>query len=129
MKEKQFFLPDLSRVKAGKELLTSFDIDKIDTVTLLFQSGYLTIKDVQTRGTFVSYILGFPNLEVSAAFTTSLLSLFTETFRCNDIQSDLCFSLEEGDIEQFKSTIHTLFAAIPYLRATILLAMKGFMPA
>ncbi len=114
LEQKQFFLPDLSNIKASEELLTSFDIDRIDPVTLLFQSGYLTIKDVQTRGTFVSYILGFPNLEVSAAFTNSLLSLFTETYRQNEIQANLCFSLEEGDMEQFKAAIHALFAAIPY---------------
>ncbi len=109
-----FFVPDLNNIKTGEELLTSFDIDNISPVTLLFQSGYLTIKEVRRRGSFVSYILGFPNLEVSAAFTNSLLDLFSETSRRNDIQSDLCFSLEDGDLEQFKGAIHALFAAIPY---------------
>ncbi len=112
--QQRFFLPDLSDIKAGEELLTSFDIDTISPVTLLFQSGYLTIREVHRRGTFVSYILGFPNLEVSTAFTNSLLSLFTETSRRNDIQSDLCFSLADGDMEQFKNAIHALFAAISY---------------
>ncbi len=45
LKQKQFFFPVLSNIKAGKELLTSFDIDKIGPVTLLFQTGYLTIKE------------------------------------------------------------------------------------
>ncbi len=87
---------------------------KIDPVTLLFQAGYLTIKDVRRRRTFVSYILGFPNLEVSAAFTSSLLDLFSDTFRRNEIQGNIYFSLEDGDMEGFKSAIHALFAAIPY---------------
>ncbi len=114
LKQQQFFLPDLNNIKAGGELLTSFDIDKIDPVTLLFQAGYLTIREVRRRETFVSYILGFPNLEVSAAFTNSLLELFTETFHRNDIQGNLYFSLEDNDMEQFKTAIHALFAAIPY---------------
>ncbi len=44
LKKQRFFLPNLNNIKAGEELLTSFDIDKIDPVTLLFQAGYLTIK-------------------------------------------------------------------------------------
>ncbi len=114
LEQKQFFLPDLSNIKAGEELLTSFDIDRIDPVTVLFQLGYLTIKEVRRRGTFVSYILGFPNLEVSTAFTTSLLDLFSESSRRNTLQENICFSLEDGDMEQFKTAIHALFAAIPY---------------
>ncbi len=112
--QRQFFLPDLSNIKAGEELLTSFDIDRIDPVTLLFQSGYLTIREVRRRGTFVSYILGFPNLEVSTAFTTSLLDLFSESSRRNALQENICFSLEDGDMEQFKAAIYALFAGIPY---------------
>ncbi len=114
LRQKQFFLPDLSSIKAGKELLSAFDIDTISPVTLLFQSGYLTIREVRRRGAFVSYILGFPNLEVSTAFTTSLLDLFSESSRRNDLQENICFSLEDGDMEQFKAAIHALFAAIPY---------------
>ncbi len=112
--QQRFFLPQLTMIKAGEELLTSFDIDNISIITLLFQTGYLTIKDVLRRGTFVSYILGFPNLEVSAAFTNSLLGLFSESSGRNDIQQNLCFSLEDGRMAQFKAAIHALFAAIPY---------------
>ncbi len=114
LKQHCFFLPQLTHIKAGEELLTAFDIDDISPIPLLFQSGYLTIKAVRKRGIFVSYILGFPNLEVSAAFTNCLLRLFTGTSHRNDIQSNLYFSLEDGDMEQFKTAIHALFAAIPY---------------
>ncbi len=114
LRQKQFFLPDLNNIKAGKELLSSFDIDRISPLTLLFQSGYLTIREVRRRGTFVSYILGFPNLEVSTAFTTSLLDLFSENSRRNELQENICFSLEDGDMEQFRDAVHALFAAIPY---------------
>ncbi|PIE66606.1 MAG: hypothetical protein CSA26_00115 [Desulfobacterales bacterium] len=114
LKKQNVFLPDLNNIKAGEELLTSFDIENISPVTLLFQAGYLTIREVRRKGTFVSYILGFPNLEVSAAFTNSLLDLFSETFRRNEIQGNIYSSLEDRDMEGFKSAIHALFAAIPY---------------
>ncbi len=115
LKQRQFFLPDLNNIKTGKELLSSFDIDAISPVTLLFQSGYLTIREVRRRGTFVSYILGFPNLEVSAAFTNSLLELFTETFHRNDIQGNLYFSLEDNDMEGFKAAMSVEMADTIYL--------------
>ncbi len=76
LEEKQFFLPDLNSIKAGKEQLTSFDIDRISPVTLLFQSGYLTIKEISREEGITEYTLGFPNLEVSMAFTNSLLDIF-----------------------------------------------------
>ncbi len=118
LNQQQFFLPNLEKITAGEELLSSFDIEKISPITLLFQSGYLTIKEVLTKNKFVSYILGFPNLEVSAAFTNSLLSLFIETYNQNEIQANLYFSLENTDLEGFKSAIEALFAAIPYQNYT-----------
>jgi len=43
-KEKQFFLPDLENIQVTKEIMDAFDVDYIDPIALLFQSGYLTIK-------------------------------------------------------------------------------------
>ncbi len=112
--QKQFFLPDLSSIKAGEELLTSFDIDKIDPVTLLFQSGYLTIRDVSLEEGMTEYTLGFANLEVSTAFTNSLLDNFAPSESKFPLRKDLARTLRLGDMEQFKTAIHALFAAIPY---------------
>ena len=42
--EKKIFIPNLEHLVAGEELLGSFDIDFIEPETLLFQTGYLTIK-------------------------------------------------------------------------------------
>ena len=81
---------------------------------MLFQAGYLAIKDVRQRDTFISYTLGFPNLEVSAAFNSSLLDLFSENAQRNEMQMNMYFSLEDQDPDQFKAAIHALFAGIPY---------------
>ncbi len=114
LKQKHFFLPDLSNIKAGEELLTSFDIDHISPVTLLFQSGYLTIKEAFLDGFMTAYLLGFPNLEVSMAFTNSLLDLFAPVEQKTVVKSNLYRALKNGDMEQFRAAIHALFAAIPY---------------
>ncbi len=114
LKQKQFFLPELTNIKAGKELLTSFDIETISPVTLLFQAGYLTIKEMTTEDDETEYSLGFPNMEVSRAFTYSLLDMFAATENKFRVKKELAHSLRNGDMEQFKTAIHALFAAIPY---------------
>ena len=40
-------------------------------IPVIYQSGYLTIKDYDSR--FENYILGFPNREVEEGFSPSLL--------------------------------------------------------
>ena len=52
--------------------LTSFELDYIDPVVVLFQAGFLTIIDVLDE--FV-YKIGFPNKEVAKTFN-SLLNKF-----------------------------------------------------
>jgi hypothetical protein len=44
LQQKAYFLPDLEQLEVSEEILDSFDIESIDPVTLLFQSGYLTIE-------------------------------------------------------------------------------------
>ncbi len=112
--QRHFFLPELTNIKAGKELLSSFDIDNISPITLLFQTGYLTIKEVTQEGILTEYTLGFPNLEVSTAFSNSLLDLFASSDGRFKIRKGLFRALNNGDMKQLQTTIHALFAAIPY---------------
>ncbi len=114
LQQQHFFLPNLNNIKAGEELLTTFDIDKINPVTLLFQSGYLTIKEVVQEDGMIEYSLGFPNLEVSTAFTNSLLDIFAPLEKKFPLRKNLARALRLGDMEQLKAAIHALFAAIPY---------------
>jgi len=54
----------------GEEIIGSFEIEKLSPITLLFQSGYLTIKkhtNDAVRGS--RFTLGFPNHEVLFALT------------------------------------------------------------
>ncbi len=83
---------------------------------MLFQAGYLTIREVlqEEDMEMTEYTLGFPNLEVSTAFTNSLLDLFAAPECKSAVQTDIYLALQNGDMEQFKSAIHALFAAIPY---------------
>ena len=56
---------------------SAFEIDKIDSLTLLFQAGYVTIKGtVQNLGE-TWYELDFPNKEVTSAFNAYLLNRYS----------------------------------------------------
>ncbi|NCA89958.1 MAG: hypothetical protein EOM92_13890, partial [Gammaproteobacteria bacterium] len=47
----RYFLPDLEQleVEVNEEILDSFDVERINPITLLFQSGYLTVIGTSTR--------------------------------------------------------------------------------
>lgn len=66
-------LPVLDSFLAGEELLGSFLIEDIRPETLLFQTGYLTIKGEVRVGEKLFYTVGFPNLEVKSAFSSLML--------------------------------------------------------
>lgn len=114
LQRQRFFLPQLDNIKAGEELLSSFDIDNITPIPLLFQTGYLTIKEVLQVGVMIQYTLGFPNLEVSAAFNNSLVDLFASPECKSQVQTNIYIALYNGDLDKFKTAIYALFAAIPY---------------
>lgn len=63
-----YYVPKLEELKVGEELLPNLDIDYIFPENLLFQSGYLTIKDVLQIDSNTIYLLTYPNLEVRKKF-------------------------------------------------------------
>ncbi len=107
-------LPDLDTLLAGEDLLGSFRIEDIKPETLLFQSGYLTIKRVQYIGEKVFYRLGFPNLEVKSAFSSLMLDVLTKSSGISTIQRNLDFALDTGDTATLREVIYSFFASIPY---------------
>ena len=58
---------------ASDELLSAFDVDEIAPEALLFQTGYLTIREREDLGGEPLYRLGYPNREVRQGLNRSLL--------------------------------------------------------
>lgn len=71
--ERKISTPTLNRLTGDKELLSSLEIDHIMVETLMFQSGYLTIKNVNPLEGNNVYQLDYPNLEVYQSLNSSLL--------------------------------------------------------
>ncbi|WP_028301894.1 hypothetical protein [Oceanospirillum beijerinckii] len=65
----------------GEEILDSFDIERINPITLLFQAGYLTLDSWQETdfGELV-YRLKIPNRSVLSAYTRHINSLVETEF-------------------------------------------------
>ena len=111
-----FFSPDLGALQSDAALLSAFDIEHISNEALLFQTGYLTIHDVQQPllGHWI-YTLGYPNLEVKSSLNTSLLS----AYGCDDSKVlknrlGLLRILQAGTLDELKGLFHAFFASIPH---------------
>ena len=114
--QKTFDIPDLEGniVTAAREL-DVYRIDHGDIIPLLFQAGYLTIKDYKKEDD--EYILGYPNMEVKYAFLYNLMAVFTngKTFSQGEFRISLFKeAIKAGDIERVLILIKALMASIPY---------------
>ena len=69
----------LRNLEIREMVLDTFDIQRIEVEPLLFQTGYLTVKEViQTKGSPI-YVLDLPNYEVRDAFNLQIVSALTES--------------------------------------------------
>jgi hypothetical protein len=114
--KKKYFLPNLENVKSTETLLSSFDIDRIELETLLFQTGYLTIQGQKRVGVREIYELSYPNLEVKMSLTGFLLHYLTTTEVTVEENNKIALyeSLVAADFAKLQNTFHALFASIPY---------------
>ncbi len=115
LKEQNIYIPRIEEIRASDDILFGLDIYNIPYTTLLFQTGYLTIKKVLEMPFGATYLLGFPNLEVKISFNDFLMKyLFPPSVPRNTYRQALGEAILEGNLEgailQFKS----LFAGIPY---------------
>ena len=94
----------------------AFEIDKIDPLTLLLQTGYLTIKSMVKKYNMPWYWLDFPNREVSFSFNTSLVNAYTRKSDNSVVNfcEQLADAMDSGDVKQLRKTMEVFFAGIPY---------------
>ncbi len=111
LKQKKFFLPDLEDIKVNESNLSSFDIDYIKIETLLFQTGYLTIKDVKERFNQRVYHLTYPNLEVKTALNEHIFEYLLTDNTLN--KTPIFDAIEFKDMKKFENAIRQLFAMLP----------------
>jgi len=115
LQKERYYIPDLESLEAGETLIGSFDVEKIEPETLLFQTGYLTIKGVKRRGARREYRLGYPNLEVRMSLNDHILNWYVqEAGKKERAISRLYDCLDENDFERLRDIFRSFFASIPY---------------
>ena len=114
LKKSDYDLRRLESIEIDESQFTSYRAGNSDPIPVIYQSGYLTIKDYDER--FRIYKLGFPNDEVKYGFLNSLVPYYTSlsgeenTFHIRHFVSEL----EEGDTEAFLQRMKVFFSSIPY---------------
>ncbi|WP_061547264.1 ATP-binding protein [Cylindrospermopsis raciborskii] len=117
--KERYFLPNLEGIQVTEEILDSFDVEQINPVTLLFQSGYLTIKDTFTDINQMVFCLGIPNMEVKIALNNQFINAYSNLVNEKlGIQRIIYTQLRSGDVEGLVSTIKRLFASIRWRNFT-----------
>jgi len=110
-----YFLPGLEGIEASEEILDSFDVERINPVTLLFQTGYLTIEAVNTRMRRKIYTLRPPNYEVRAALNDQFINAYTDLVNEKlGLQQQIYDALHQGNLTVLTGVIKRLFAGIPW---------------
>ena len=105
----------LDQTVSTEALLSAFDVGRIGTEALLFQTGYLTITGEEELGGKALYRLGYPNREVRQSLNECLLQHLVqdaEQQTANSIR--LQRLLEAHDCAGLKELFHAFFASIPY---------------
>ncbi|MDQ6963172.1 MAG: ATP-binding protein [Mariprofundaceae bacterium] len=115
LQERQVSALDLRRLRASSALLSSFDVQTIEPEALLFQTGYLTIKQRHDRGSVIAYELDFPNFEVRTSFHDSLLRWLNHNGSAQERNCNRLYDvLERGNPEELRDIFHAFFASIPH---------------
>ncbi|MCS7019664.1 MAG: AAA family ATPase, partial [Bernardetiaceae bacterium] len=109
-KLREKFTYNLEEVSADEGILSNLLIENISETALLFQTGYLTIKE-RDMGTF---ILRYPNQEVKDSLLQFMLRDWSGQESVHPIVRNMVRYLQARQYEQFQDALNTLLANIPY---------------
>ena len=104
----------LDGVEAPASSFTEYRVNADNPIPLIFQSGYLTIKDYDKE--FQTYTLAFPNDEVKYGFIDFLVPFYTslaEEERGFYI-GKFVQELRVGNVDAFMKRLRAFFADFPY---------------
>ena len=115
LQELRYPLPDLD----NNVVLTRMDLENPhefadDPIQVLYQAGYLTIKEYNTE--YDEFTLGFPNDEVRYSFWELLLKCYflrPATVRLSEL-SKFIEAVKHGDVDAFMTRMQSFIAGMSY---------------
>ncbi|MBQ7178505.1 MAG: ATP-binding protein [Victivallales bacterium] len=97
-------------------IFAAYELDRLDTTGMLWQTGYLTIKETRQRITGTQYLLDFPDREVKQTFMGRILEIYgglRQGLPISMIQ-DFYDAISNDDPDGFMTILQSLFAGINY---------------
>jgi hypothetical protein len=115
IKEKEYDITELDNKIVKKNVLEKFDIEEIRIEALMYQTGYLTIKESYEREYGQEYRLGFPNKEVRISFNEDILPLVLKDEIRENIAGKIIEILRGEKLEELREQIEVLISNISYV--------------
>ena len=119
IRQMKHFRTDITTLEAMDVSVGAFDRPTEameDALPLLYQSGYVTIKDYDNET--LMYTLGIPNKEVRVGFIEGLLPTYVG-LRANDVQVGFAVrfwkALKKNDIDTAMQEMKAFLAGVPYV--------------
>ena len=115
LKEQNRYLPELENYTADDIILDSFDVDHINLVALLWQTGYLTFAEKFIKRDKVFYKLKVPNKEIQLCLNELFIDYLAGSQHDKTLWQDRLYDcMGQADLTAFRQHLSSLFAAIPY---------------
>ncbi len=116
IQDRRYYVPELESLNAGDEILGSFEIDDLSLETILFQTGYITIKSRSEINSECVYTLSYPNLEVKTSLNRYILKYLSQVPISDRAKTRINIrkALSAGDFESINENFHSFFASIPH---------------
>ena len=110
LQKNDYALNDLTSETVSAEDLMGLDTAMRNPVPLIYQSGYLTIKDYDAE--FEMYRLGYPNKEVEEGFANFLMPYYTPVRKGKSrfFVASFVKDLESGNVGGFMTRLQAIFA-------------------
>jgi hypothetical protein len=105
----------LQPVWAQDAVFSSYDPERLETIPLLFQTGYLTIKTIKWEDNKPVYQLEPPNLEVRDAFIEHLFQSYTDLpmEEMARLHTDMRRQIKECDNKGLEQSLKAMIARVP----------------
>ncbi|WP_067092208.1 ATP-binding protein [Methanobrevibacter curvatus] len=116
LKKENNLQPIIQPIPATEDDLDTFEIENIHPTTLLFQTGYLTIKEKSKNYGDIEYILDIPNYEVRQSLIRRLVKAYTNlsTGNLKELKDKTYTSILNKDSKGFIDVLESIYHRLSY---------------
>ncbi len=115
IKKQKYDITKLDNIILRENILEKFDVEEIRIEALMFQTGYLTIKEVYQKEYGQEYKLGFPNKEVKISFNENILEFTIKEEVRYKLVDEIITILKKEEIKKLKEKLEILISNISYM--------------